>query len=189
VPFVLLLLANAAVGIAAALAAEDELRASPRGPWATTAFRALAAHLALASLPVGAFWLWRAPDWTVSYLAHASRAPSLLIAAMVATLAAAAVVGFSLGASAVTAHRREWLPKVLVAIAIVAVVIVLVARRRIGVVTSYVHFRGGLGPTPGERVSGPWWVLSALVPWAAGGAALLGGLSAHRRALTLRNRG
>lgn len=188
-PLALLLLSYVAVGLFVAYVGEEELRSSARGPWQTLCARALAAHVALLSLPLVAYWLWRAPDWAVSYVAHASRAPSLALALLALAAGLAPLAGFALGARAITAHRVSWLPSAAAALVLVALVGVLVARRRFGVMTSYVHFHGGLGPTPGERAIAPWSALAALGPWVFAVLALVLTLRRRTPALTLRNRG
>lgn len=188
-PLALVALLNAAFASLIAWVCDGELRASPRGPWSTTAARALLVHQATMVVPMTAWWLWRAPDWSVAYLVNATRAPSIVLALAVVAVSAAGIAGFSLGARLVSAHRAHYTPRLSAALAAVAALSTVVLRGRFAVVTSYVHFRGGLGPTPGERVSAPWWAAIALTIWALAmvGAAL--SLRARTRALTLRNHG
>jgi hypothetical protein len=188
-PIALIALCNAALGLMVAWLCDAELRASPRGPWQSAGARALIAHELLVVAPMTGWWLWRAPDWCASYWFNATRAPSLVLAAVVVLVALAAVAGFAVGARVTTAHRGEWTPRAAGALAALGLAGVAIARARFSVVTSYVHFRGGLGPTPGERVSSPWWAALALLVWALAAAALATALRSRTRALTLRNRG
>jgi len=188
-PLALIASCNAALGLLVAWLCDAELRASARGPWQTLAARAVLAHQALFVAPLSAWWLWRAPDWSVSYVANATHAPSALLAAIVLLLSLCGLAGFALGARWTSAHRAEWSPRASAGLAVLGALGVLLTRARFVAVTSYVHFRGGLGPTPGERVSAPWWALVAIALWVASAAILAMSLRARTRALTLRNRG
>lgn len=188
-PLALIALLNAALGLLFAWVCDAELRASARGPWQSLAARAILAHQALFIAPMTGWWLWRAPDWCVSYLVNATRAPSVVLAAIVLAVSLFGVGGFALGARWTSAHRAEWSPRASAALASLALVGAVISRARLFTVTSYVHFRGGLGPTPGERVSAPWWAAIAVVLWLVFAAIVALSLRAHTRALTLRNRG
>jgi hypothetical protein len=188
-PLALIALCNAALGLLVAWLCDGELRASARGPWQTLAARALLAHQALFVAPLAAWWLWRAPDWSVSYVANANHAPSVLLAAIVLLVTFFGLAGFALGARWTRTHRAAWSPRAGIALIVAGVLGVLLTRARFLAVTSYVHFRGGLGPTPGERVSAPWWALVAIALWVSSTVVWAMSLRARTRALTLRNRG
>jgi hypothetical protein len=172
-PLIALTLLNLALALGLAFVCATELRSTARGPWNTRAARALALHQLLLVFPLGAWWMLRAPDWAVSYFFHAARAPSLLLGGLVLIATLMGLVGFWLGALLVSRHRTDALPFASAAVAVAVLIGGLALRARIASVTSYVHFKGGLGSQTGLTAHGPEIFLLGVALWIGGGICLL----------------
>lgn len=172
-PLFALVFVNFALGISLAFVCATELRSTVRGPWNTTAARALTLHQLLLVFPLGAWWMLRAPDWAVSYWFHAARAPSLLLGILVVLIASVGFAGFAVGAAAVSRHRTSVLPWFAGVAVLCTLAGTIVFRSRFSIVTSYVHFKGGLGPQPGLTVHSPDIFLLGIALWIGGGISLL----------------
>ncbi|MDP3276442.1 MAG: hypothetical protein Q8Q09_14685 [Deltaproteobacteria bacterium] len=188
-PLLAFVLLNAAVGLLTAWAARNGLRASARGPWSTDAARLLVAHELLTAVPALGYCLLRAPDWSVSYLVGAGRVPSIVVGAVLVLNVVVAIASFALAGRWVVTHRADWALKVAVGLGSVAVIAPLALRNRVRIVTTFVHFRGGLDPQPGLTVSGPALYLAIGSLWLLAAAVMIAGLRQRDRALTIRNRG
>jgi hypothetical protein len=170
VPILVLVALNFAVGMAAARAAARELRASPRAAHETVSFRAVLLHDLLVPIPIAIYLLARLTDWSVSYLVP--HVPSLVLAALVVLHSGAALAGFVLGARLLRDHRPGAIPVLVALSATLALVGIVIARHRLGVVGTYAQYRGGFGLRGFESagLAGP---LAALfVAWTSGAAHL-----------------
>jgi hypothetical protein len=177
VPLVACVLVNFAIGIAAALAAARELRASPRAAHQTLAFRAIVLYDALIAIPIATWLIARFTDWTLSYTFDSAHVPSLALAICVLLHGLAAVAGFGLGARLLRDHRPHLLPLLLAACAFAFVVGLVVARHRLGVVGTFAQYRGrfGLRGVGSAGLVGPFFAIA--IGWLAGGAHMLWSLA------------
>jgi hypothetical protein len=177
VPLLAAFALNFALGLLAARAAARELRASPRAVLHARAFRAVAVHEALVAVPVLAFLLLRAGDWSLSYLFDAARVPSVVVAALLLCHGGLALGGFALGARWLRDHRARWAALAAVACGAVVVLGFAAFRERLGVAGTYLQYRGGFGLRPLAHS----WILPAalglVLVWAAAGAHLLWSLA------------
>jgi hypothetical protein len=177
VPLLATVVLNFALGALAALAAAGELRASPRPLHRLRAFRALAVHEVLVAMPVAGYLLVRLADWMVSYLVDGARLPSALVAALVLVHGTAGLGGFATGARLLRDHRARAVAALAAGSAALVLVAWLMARDRIGVLGSYVQFRGGFGLQPLWRTGAFGVILALAATWTAAGAHLLWSLA------------
>lgn len=162
--------AHAALGVLVALCASTELRGSTRPVPSLGSFRALLVYEALLGAPGAAYLLFRAPDWSVSYLLDAARLPPLLHAFLSLLAPCAAVLGLLIGARWVREGQQRWLAGALAALAALALIALFVGRHRLAVVGTYGQFRGGFA-LRGLRRSELWPTLPwLLLPWALAAA-------------------
>jgi hypothetical protein len=145
VPLFATLVLNFSLGALASLAAARELRASPRPVQQLQAFRSLALHEVLVALPIAAWLLIRLGDWMVSYTVDGARLPSLLIALLVLLHGALALGGFALGARLLRDHRGRAVSMLALGGGVAILLAAALLRERVGVLGTYVQFRGGFG--------------------------------------------
>ena len=147
-PFAALLLINIAAGLAVALFASRELRASPRSVPALRSFLALCAHEALVAVPAAFYLLARHTDWMIGYVISGARVPSALLLVAAFGYGVAALGGFVLGARWMRDHRPLWPAALTGGLTLFALVGLAVLRARAGVVGTTSQFRGGFGLVP-----------------------------------------
>lgn len=144
-PFLAMLLVNAAAGFAVALAASRELRASPRSAPALASFAGLAAYELLVAAPAALYLLLRHTDWMLSYAVHGARIPSALMLVASVAYGACALATFFAGARWMRDHRPRWSMLAAGGLAAIALVGLAVMRERSGVVGTTAQYRGGFG--------------------------------------------
>lgn len=172
-PLIALVLLNIVVGLLLAESAARELRASPRSVMALRGFAAVAMHETLVVTPC-LFWLLeRQPDWMVSYLFDGAKIPSALALFLGLVDGALGLAGFAVGARWFREHHPRRIRVAAGAIVAAAALGLLVARERVGVVGSYLQFRGGFGLAPWLGSSASAAVLVALFASGAGAGALV----------------
>ncbi len=147
-PLAALLCLNLAAGLAVALAATRELRASPRSVPALRSFVALCVHEGLVAVPAAFYLLTRHTDWMLGYVIAGSRVPSALLLLTSALYGALALGGFYLGARWMRDHRPLWPAALAGGLCAAALVGLAVMRSRAGVVGTTAQFRGGFGMVP-----------------------------------------
>jgi hypothetical protein len=147
-PLAALLFFNIAAGLAVALAATRELRASPRSVPALRSFAALCVHEALVAVPAAFYLLARHTDWMLGYVIVGARVPSALLLVTAVGFGVAALGGFFVGARWMRDHRPLWPAALAAGLCLVALVGLAVMRARAGVVGTTAQYRGGFGLVP-----------------------------------------
>lgn len=177
-PALVLLLLEAALGLATASLAAAELRASTRPLAATRALRALALHAACLVFPAALFLLLRYADWMVSYLLDGAAVPSALALLVALLVASAPLGGFTLGARWVRDHDVRRPLFLAGAMVLGGLGLCAVFRGRVGHVGTAVQFRGGFGLSTITASSLFAVLLTIAAAQAAAFVALARGLSA-----------
>lgn len=137
-----------AIGLAAALAGRSELRISPRSAPMTRSFSALMIFMVLTLVPISVYFYIFHGDWFLLYLIDVNTLPSAIALVGFVLEAALGGLGFVVGAQMVRS-QRDTVGGVLCGLAlIVSVVVVVIAKDRLGVVGTYQQFHGGFGLTP-----------------------------------------
>jgi hypothetical protein len=146
-PLPTLLLLAVASGLAAALAAQAELRVSPRPAVLTRSFVAFALFVAFVLVPVSIYFYVFHGDWFLLYLVDVRQVPSALALMGFLGEAAAAVGPFALGAAFVRAQKESIAKFLLAALGVGILAVVIAARDRLAVVGTYAQYRGEFGLT------------------------------------------
>lgn len=152
-----------AVGLGFALAARDRVRAD--GPFSAPAFYLVLMHAAGVVLPVALYFYAVHPAWSWMYLVDPANVPGLAILPLIVGHAAIVVGAYYAGALLVRADRRKAVVYTIAGLGVVALVLVLVGRSRLGISTSYGGFHAGRGRELMEVELG-WALLVSLLAMA-----------------------
>lgn len=132
-------------GVAAAAAAQVELRLSPRSALLSRAFSAFIVYEVLLVVPVSLYFYVFHSDWTLLYVVDAQHVPSALAVLLFAVEVGFGVGGFASAAALVRAQRRTLAYVLAGSVAAVLVGGVALLGSRMAVVGTYGQFRGGFG--------------------------------------------
>lgn len=132
-------------GVAAAAAAQVELRLSPRSALLSRAFSAFIVFEVLLVVPVSLYFYVFHGDWTLLYVVDARSVPSALAVLLFALEVAIGVSGFAASASLVRGQRRTLSYVLAGSVSVVLVGGVALLASRMAVVGTYGQFRGGFG--------------------------------------------
>ncbi|MBK8169642.1 MAG: hypothetical protein IPK60_04785 [Sandaracinaceae bacterium] len=104
--------------------------------------------VAFVLVPVSVYFYTFHGDWSVLYIVDTRRIPSAIALFVFMLQAAFGAMGFGAGASFIRA-QRDWLAATMSGVvSALAIVVVLLARRRLSVVGTYAQYQGGFGLTP-----------------------------------------
>jgi len=157
-------LVHIAVGLGFALAARDRVRAD--GPFAAPVFYLVVMHAAGVVAPVALYFYAVHPAWTWLYLIDPANVPGLAILPLVVVHAAIVIGAYYAGALLLRADRRKPVVYTIAALGLVALILLLIARHRLAMSTSYAGFHAGRGRELMEVQLG-WAVLVTLFAMAA----------------------
>ena len=132
-------------GLAAALAARNEIRLSPRHPLLTRGFAAYAIFLGLVLVPISLYFYLFHGDWFLLYLWDVREVPSAIALVGFVVEFALGVSGFSLGATLVRSQRDLVAALAACAALLAAIAPAGLAGDRLAAVGSYAQFHGGFG--------------------------------------------
>ena len=132
-----------AVGLGFALAARDRIRTD--GPFGAPSFYLVLMHAVGVVVPVALYFYAVHPAWSWMYLVDPANVPGLAILPLVVGHAGLVIGAYYVGALLVRADRKKPLLYAMGALGLVALVLVLVGRGRLGISTSYVGFHAGRG--------------------------------------------
>ncbi|MCC7540345.1 MAG: hypothetical protein IT379_29280 [Deltaproteobacteria bacterium] len=132
-------------GVAAAAAAQVELRLSPRSALLSRAFSAFVVFEVLLVVPVSLYFYVFHGDWTLLYVVDARHVPSALAVLLFAIEVAIGVGGFAAAAALVRGQRRTLAYVLAGAVSTVMFLGVALLSARMSVVGTYGQFRGGFG--------------------------------------------
>jgi hypothetical protein len=122
--------------------------------------------------PVVAYFAALHGDWAYLYFVPWRKIPSAVDLALVLVSVASVAGGFVIAVPSAIAKRGEHLTRLAAIPAVLAIVIVVLGARRLGVSASYAQFHGDFGTLPigrstlGRGVLASWIALSAGVFWA-----------------------
>lgn len=146
-----------ALGVGASIGARRELRVQPRPALLSRGFAAFMLFVTFVLVPVSVYFYAFHGDWSVLYLVDTRRIPSAIALFVFMLQAAVAAMGFATGASFVRG-QRDWVAGSIAGVAAgLAVVVVLMARKRLSVIGTYAQFQGGFGLSayaPGPVLTG-----------------------------------
>ena len=149
-----------AVGLGFALAARDRVRAD--GPFAPPAFTLVLLHAAGVVAPVALYFYAAHPAWSWMYLIDPSSVPGLAVLPLIVGHAVIVIGAFYAGALLLRADRRNVVVYTIAGLGVLALILVLVGRGRLGISTSYSGFQAGRGRELMEVELG-WALLVALL--------------------------
>ena len=132
-----------AVGLGCALCARDRVRVD--GPFAAPAFYLVLMHAAGVVAPIAMYFYAAHPAWSWMYLVDPASVPGLAILPLVVGHAAIVLAGYYVGALLVRAERKKVVAYAISGLGVLALMIVLVARHRLGISTSYAGYVAGRG--------------------------------------------
>jgi len=132
-----------AVGLGFALAARDRVRVD--GPFAPPAFYLVLMHAAGVVAPVALYFYAAHPAWSWMYLVDPSSVPGIAILPLMVGHAVIVVGAYYAGALMIRADRRNVVAYTIGGLGFLALLLVLVARDRLGISTSYSGFHAGRG--------------------------------------------
>lgn len=98
--------------------------------------------------PVAAYFLAFWPDWCFAYVIDTERLPRVLDAALVLLDASSVPLGFLCAARSAAEHRTSALARLALVGSLPAVVLALVAFRRLTISASYAQYHGDFGIRP-----------------------------------------
>lgn len=134
-----------AFGAAAAIAGRRELRVQPRPALLSRGFFAFLSFVFFVLVPVSVYFYAFHGDWALLYLVDTTRIPSAVVLLAFALEACVAALGFAVGASFVRV-QRDWAAAASVGASFaLALLVVIVAKRRLSVVGTYAQYHGGFG--------------------------------------------
>jgi len=149
-----------AVGLAFALCARERIRVD--GPFAAPAFYLVLMHAAGVVAPVALYFYAVHPAWSWMYMVDPGGISVLAILPLMVGHGVIVVGGYYLGALLIRADHKKAVAYAIVGLTITALVILLVARARLGVSASYGDFRAHRGRGLMEVELG-WAVLVSLM--------------------------
>lgn len=132
-----------AVGLGFALAARDRVRAD--GPFAPPAFTLVLMHAAGVVAPVALYFYAAHPAWSWMYLIDPSSVPGLAVLPLVVGHAVIVIGGFYGGALLLRADKRKAVMYTIGGLGVLALILVLIGRHRLGISTSYSGYHAGRG--------------------------------------------
>src|SRR5262249_8190425 len=131
------------VGLGFAWFARDRVRAD--GPFAQPSFQLVLLHAGGVVAPIALYFYAVHPAWSWLYLVDPAHVPGLAILPLVVGHAVLVVAAYYLGAMLVRADKRKPLVYGAGGTGAAALVLLLVARHRLAVSTSYGGFQAGRG--------------------------------------------
>ncbi len=134
-------------GLAAALAARNEIRLSARHPLLTRSYAAYAIFALLVLVPISVYFYVFHGDWFLLYLLDVRDVPSAIALVGFALEVGLGTLGFSLGGSLVRSQRDNAVGAFVGAAVIGALAPIAIASDRLAVVGSYAEYHGGFGLT------------------------------------------
>lgn len=137
-------------GLAAALAARQELRASPRPIALTASFFAYLSYAVLVVVPASVYFYVFHGDWFLLYLVDVSRVPSAIALVGFVLQAGLGALGFLLGAMLVRTQREVVAGIVLGVLLVAGAGVVVAYVDRLSQVGTYAQFHGQFGLEPFE---------------------------------------
>ena len=167
-PFPTLTILVFGIGVAAALAAAERLRFSPRPVLLTGGFAVYALFLGLLFVPVSAYFYIFHGDWFLLYLIDVQKIPSALALLFFVLEACLGVLGYVLGASLARAQNMASGSAIAGGCLIASVAVVFAFPDRLSVVGTFAQYRGDFGLVSYQAST----VLQGAVPM---GALLLAG--------------
>lgn len=159
-PIPVVALLNLLFGIGFALVARDRVRAD--GPFAAPAFPLVMLHAAAVVAPIALYFYAVHPAWSWMYMVDPGGISVLAILPLMVGHGVIAVGGYYVGALLIRADHKKAVAYAIVGLTITALVILLVARARLGVSASYGDFRAHRGRGLMEVELG-WAVLVSLM--------------------------
>lgn len=134
-------------GLAASLAARNEIRLSARHPLLTRSFVAYAIFLGLVLVPISVYFYMFHGDWFLLYLWDVRDVPSAIALVGFLLEFALGTLGYALGASLVRSQRDTVVGVGVGASFLGALAPIALASDRLAVVGSYAQYHGGFGLT------------------------------------------
>ncbi len=132
-----------AVGLAFAVLARDRVRTD--GPFALPAFYLVLMHAGGVVAPIALYFYAVHPAWSWLYAVDPATIPGLAILPLVVGHAAFEIGAFYVGALLLRADKRTAVLYGAAALGLLALVLALVWRARLGLDTSYVGYQAGRG--------------------------------------------
>jgi hypothetical protein len=136
-------LVHLAVGLGFALLARERVRAD--GPFAPPSFQLVLMHAGGVVAPIALYFYTAHPAWSWLYLVDPGHVPGLAILPLMVGHAVIVVGGYYAGALLLRAEKRKVLVYALGGIGVAVLVLTLLARKRLGVSTSYAGYQAGRG--------------------------------------------
>ena len=167
-PIPQLLVANALLGLGFAWVARTELRLASRSAARSAAFAALLIGELLLTIPLGVYLYIFYPDWSWLYLVRASAVPSVAVMFVMIGYPVAAIAGYYGAVSLCRANREPVVLGLLGGLAVVLLVTLGLAWRRVGHVGTFDQYDRLFGLDPLHRSSLGLFLVLALP--ALGGA-------------------
>ena len=135
------------LGLAFAWTAAEELASDPTSVLGSRCLVVATLFSVLVYAPAAAYFVAFHGDWAVAYLVDTQRLPSAVSLALVLVDAVMVPIGFVVGAPLARQRQIKKLLSVAAVPAFVALMIVLISARRLGVSASYTQFHGDFGVT------------------------------------------
>ena len=132
-------------GLAAALAARNEIRLSARHPLLTRSYAAYVIFLVLVLVPVSVYFYVFHGDWFLLYLFDVREVPSAMALIGFLLEVGLGTLGFAIGGSLARSQRDGAIGVFVGASALGALAPIAMASDRLAVVGSYAQYHGGFG--------------------------------------------
>jgi hypothetical protein len=152
-----------AVGLGFALAARDRVRAD--GPFAAPAFYLVLMHAVGVVAPMALYFYTAHPAWSGCYFVDPANVPALAVLPLIVAHAAIVIGAYYGGALLLRADKRKALVYTISGLGVLALIITLILRDRLGISTNYRGFQVGRGRELMEVELG-WAVLVTLLAMA-----------------------
>ena len=153
-------LVHLAVGLGFAFFARDRVRAD--GPFAAPSFQLVLMHAGGVVAPIALYFYAAHPSWAWMYMVDPAHVPGIAILPLMVGHAVLVVGAYYAGTLLMRADKRKPLLYTIGGIGVFTLILVLVARGRLGVSTSYAGYHAGRGRAIMEVPLG-WAVVIALL--------------------------